>query len=619
MIRPSARALFRTLSVGAAAALLAAPAALACQDETGAPAAAQVHPPVPADWPPDVEWIGQAPPDPLALAAHPEQFAKLLEEQGLGVDIASRTVTARGGTLHDVKSLGYPIEYVLVTDRGRTHEALFVLKSRPSILDACLRAVGLRPGTPMRFRMKDDGPTPEEEAAGESPWEAVPSSGPLVSITIAWTDDTGVPRQGSLESMLVDSRTREALPERDWTYVGGRFGPLRQKDKVVQTHVTDLAGNVVAIYLTGDGLCLFERNSLDGIDDSLYSINPATAPPRGTPVTIVFTPTGQEVAPPPPPPTLDVVAGALGSQLDAALAEAAAKGFSGAVHVSRGGQTVLEKGYGSTALERGSPITGATVFPLDALSRRVVAAAVLRAGAAGTLALDAPLTQAVHNVPVDKIDFTPRLLLEQRSGLPFRVRAAGSIDRDTALRALLDGPLLAPPGTSCLPSDAGYALLVATLEDAAEDTWRGYLGEHVFNAARMTGADLCGEPRWEEARLALGDQGREDLGTPALTIPDWMTLASHGVVASARDLGRFERWLDAESAAFAPPCDAELEPWRVVTGTHGRCLRASGQAPGFQAELRRWLDEDTVLIVLANVPQPAVTDTLEALLFAEPR
>ncbi|HZL98878.1 MAG TPA: serine hydrolase, partial [Planctomycetota bacterium] len=596
---------------------LAWPARSAGQD-AAAPAApaAQVHPPVPADWPADAEWIGEPPPDPLALAADPERFAALLEQQGLGLDLATRTVRARGGTLHDGQSLEYPIEYVLVTDRGRTHEAAFVIRARPSILDACLRAVGLRPGSPLLFRLKDEPPSDEELAAGVSPWEPVPGSGPLVAITIAWTDDAGVPRQASLESLLVDARTRTALPERGWIYVGGRLGPLRQGRTVVQTHVTDLAGDVVAVYLDGGGRCLFERNSLEGLDDSLCSLNPATMPPRGTPVTILFRPTGQDVPPPPPPPSLEVVAGELGSRLDAALSAAAAQGFSGAVHVARGGQTVLEKGYGTTAVERGAPITGGTVFPLGALSRRIAAAAVLRAAAARTLDLDARLNTIVRNVPLDKVDVTPRLLLEQRSGLPAQVAEAESVDRALALRAVLDADLATLPGSACLPSEAGEALLVAALEDAAEDTWRGYLGEHVFEPARMTASDLCGEPRWEELRLARGDQGRGGLRTPALELPDWPELAARGIVSSARDLGRFERWLDGESAAFAPPCDSEEAPWRVVSGEHGRCLVASGSAPGFSAELRRWLDEDAVLVVLANVEQPQVVAELGELLLA---
>jgi hypothetical protein len=599
-------------------AVVAAPAPVAAPINSAPPATdADSHPPVPAGWPPGAQWLGDPPPDPLALAADPAAFAAALEEQGLGLDLEGRTVSARGGALHDRKSLDYPIEYVLVTDRGRTHEALFVLKARPSVLDSCLHAIGLKPGTPMRFRLQEPPPTDEELAAGASPWEPVPASGPLVSITIAWTDDAGVPRRASLESLLVDTRTGQPLPELDWIYTGGRFGPLRQGRDVVQAHVTDLAGNVVAIYLDGSGQCLFERNSLEGLDDSLYSINPDTAPSRGTPVTIVFAPTGQEVAPPPPPPSEVVVAGELGARLDAALREAESRGFSGAVHVSRGGQTVLERGYGLTAAEGGAPITGATVFPLGGLSRRVLAAAVLRAGAAGTLDLDAPINAVVRNVPTDKVDLTARLLLEQRSGLPAQVPGTETVDRDLALRTMLDAPLADRPGARCLPSAAGDALLVATLEEAADDTWRGYLGEHVLGAARMTGSDLCGEPRWEDVRLARGDQGLGGRGSPALEFPDWPVLASRGLAACARDLGRFERWLDADSAAFAPPCDEEPERWRLVTGPHGRCLVAVGRAPGFSAELRRWLDADTVLIVLANVEQPAVADELEVLLFAD--
>src|SRR6185295_9908199 len=147
-------------------------------------------------------------------------------------------------------------------------------------------------------------------------------------------------------------------------------------------------------------------------------------------------------------------------------------GFSGAVHVARGGQTVLEKGYGATAAERGAPITGATVFPLGLLSRRILAAAVLRAGADGKLALDARINTILRNVPVDKVDLTARQLLEQRSGLPASVQPAASIDRTLALRAIMDAALVAAPGERCLPREAGDALLVATLEDAAEDTWR---------------------------------------------------------------------------------------------------------------------------------------------------
>ena len=47
---------------------------------------------------------------------------------------------------------------------------------------------------------------------------------------------------------------------------------------------------MVAIYLSGMASCLFERNSLDGLDglDGLYTLNPETSPPRGTPITLTI-------------------------------------------------------------------------------------------------------------------------------------------------------------------------------------------------------------------------------------------------------------------------------------------------------------------------------------------
>ena len=112
-----------------------------------------------------------------AVPAHPEAFEELLTEQGLSLDLEAGVISARGGTLHDAQSLGYPIEYLMVTDRGRTHEALFVMKAQPSVLDACFRALGLVPGHSMRWVMSDPQPPREAVEAGEaSPWEAVPGS-----------------------------------------------------------------------------------------------------------------------------------------------------------------------------------------------------------------------------------------------------------------------------------------------------------------------------------------------------------------------------------------------------------------------------------------------------------
>jgi CubicO group peptidase (beta-lactamase class C family) len=636
------------------AVLLLVAAGLCCAHRAEAQDAAPGPVEVPA--PADVHWLEAPPPSARALAEHPEDHAALLEEQGLVLDLEQRSVSARGGTLHDTESLGYPIEYVLVTDRGRTHEALLVMNARPSVLDACLRAVGLAPGAPMRFRMREEPgepPAPGDadarpgddaggdagdasggeaadgadgdphaadagDAAADAPeWDAVPASGPLVSIEVAWTDDTGRPHRVSLESLLTDVRTGEALPERDWVYVGGRYGPLRQGREIVQVHVADLNGNVVAIYLDGQGLCLFERNSLEGVDDSLYTIHPGNAPKRGTPVTIIFTATGGHVAPPPPTRD-DVLEGPLAEALDGLLLEAQAGGFGGVVQVEQGGRTLLRKAYGSLA-PGGAPMPTDAVFPVGPVGRRLIVAAALAAAEGGAFSLDDLLARHVRDVPPDKAGVRLRHLLEDTSGYPARVEGADTIDRARALAALLAEPLVEAPGERCLPSEAGYALLLIALEEAAEDVWRGLLGERVLLPARMVDTGQWGEPRWDGSRLARGatvrDGRRLDAGTPAERLPTWLEQGAGAIVTSVRDLVRFERALargalPVAAAAFAPACAPADGAWRVDDGEGGPCLVLAGRRGGFACELRHWREADLLLVLASNVEAPDVVPAL---------
>ncbi|MGQ0552396.1 MAG: serine hydrolase, partial [Planctomycetota bacterium] len=396
--------------------------------------------------PPVVEWVGAVPPEAAELHAHPERFTELLESQGLLLDLSSRSVTARGGALHDAASLSYPVEYVLVTERGKTHEALFVLKAQPSLLDACLRAIGLHPGVPMRYVLRDPPPSAAEQEAGVSPWEPLPAYGPIVSIDVAWTDDTGAPRRAPLDSLLEDVRTGEALAEAGWVFVGSRYGPLRQGQRVVQTHLPDLTGNIVATYLTGEGTSLFERNSLEGIDDSLYTLHAGQAPARGTPVSLIFRATGRSTEAPPPERSDAVVLGERGERLDHWLSALVPWGFSGVVLVKEAGNVVLHQAYGLADRRTALPMSTASVFPWSAVAQEMVAVAVLQLVQRGALGLDDSLVRHLRHVPDDKAAITVRQLLEHRSGLPADVAGAATIGRAEALRALLAAPLVFPPG-----------------------------------------------------------------------------------------------------------------------------------------------------------------------------
>jgi len=293
--------------------LAAAPAAAARQDtpQAEAPQAeAPPQPPLDADGLPDpafwaysegdhaADWLDKPLPDAADIRARPAAWAPVLEGHGLHLDLEHQVVALKGATIHDARTLGYPIEYLVVTEMGSTHEALVLVRAQPSLLDACLKAAGLRPGQPTRFRLKEPPPSEEELASGRvSPWLITPASGPLLSIAMTWTDDGGLRHEQSLESLLVDARTGEVLADLGWIYTGSDFAEYRRGLGHRRWFKADVEGDVVAIYLAGLEVCLFERNSLEGLVDGFYFPHPERLPAPGTPVTLVFSPTGGVVEP----------------------------------------------------------------------------------------------------------------------------------------------------------------------------------------------------------------------------------------------------------------------------------------------------------------------------------
>jgi hypothetical protein len=222
----------------------------------------------------------------------------MLATHGVALDLERRSVAVRGATIHDLRSLGYPIEYPLVTEDGKTHEAVVLVRAQPSVLDACLKALGLQPGASTALVEKDPLPPPEAIESGEvSPYLLVPGHGPLVDIRVTWTDDDGRPHDEALESLLVDMNDGRPLEPLGWIYTGSSRGRYRQGSQAVEWFKADVEGDVCAIYLEGLDVCLFERNSLDGLSYAPYTLNADTIPARATSVTLHLVPRDESVPP----------------------------------------------------------------------------------------------------------------------------------------------------------------------------------------------------------------------------------------------------------------------------------------------------------------------------------
>ncbi len=211
-----------------------------------------------------------------------------LAKEGVRIDFARKQVLVKGAILLDRMNSNYPIEYLLVTGGGYTHEAFGIVRATPSKLNAAFLALGLAPGKTVQFEKKEPPPPMEKLISGEeSEVNVIPPSGPVVDILLRWTDEKGDHYQ-PIEDMIRYLTNGKSLPRRGFCFVGSRFARLVIGTNREERYMADVEGNVVSLYLSGNGNCLFDMNSDEGLEAYLYDINPDTAPKRGTTVDFVF-------------------------------------------------------------------------------------------------------------------------------------------------------------------------------------------------------------------------------------------------------------------------------------------------------------------------------------------
>ena len=152
-----------------------------------------------------------------------------------------------------------------------------------------------------------------------------------------------------------------------------------------------------------------------------------------------------------------LVRAGMGAQIDEYLRRAVPFGLAGAILVARGDTVILHQGYGMADRERGLPVTTETVFDAVSVTKQFTAAAILRLGEQGKLALTDSLGHFFPEVPPDKAGITVHYLLTHSAGL--RNIVAGDytpISRDSLVQAVLAAPASWKPGARSGYSNSCY-------------------------------------------------------------------------------------------------------------------------------------------------------------------
>jgi CubicO group peptidase (beta-lactamase class C family) len=160
--------------------------------------------------------------------------------------------------------------------------------------------------------------------------------------------------------------------------------------------------------------------------------------------------------------------------------------FSGVVAVSRAGQPVLARAYGTAHYEASVPVTVETRFLIGSLQKQFTSAAVLLLQERGRLSVDDPLCRYVEPCPAAWEPVRLRHLLTHSSGIP-DIFAVGfgqtrmlPRSHDEIVALFRDQPLQYAPGERFRYNNSGFILLGQIISRAAGMPWTQFMRDSLF-------------------------------------------------------------------------------------------------------------------------------------------
>jgi CubicO group peptidase (beta-lactamase class C family) len=219
-------------------------------------------------------------------------------------------------------------------------------------------------------------------------------------------------------------------------------------------------------------------------------------------------------------------------------------------------------------------------------------------------------------VPPDKRGITLDQLVHHTAGFVYLTGGLfDSISSDSMVRAVLAAPLDFAPGARYQYSNPGYNLLGVIVARASGTSFNDYLRRALLVPAGMTHTAFSDEPeRWTADRRTPSYSTAE--ADPPLYPTGRLpyTTGAGTVVSTAGDLWKWEQALrsgkvlgaKATAKLFAPgpesgPNQRYAGGWQVAKSQRGTTvIMHAGDLGGFNADMRRLVDEHATIVFLSN-------------------
>ncbi len=303
--------------------------------------------------------------------------------------------------------------------------------------------------------------------------------------------------------------------------------------------------------------------------------------------------------------------------LEEYLTRMTAFGFGGAVLVEHDGKIIFQKGYGMANVEKQTPFTIDTPYPINSISKQFTALSILRLEEQGKLKVSDPITKFIKEVPEDKKAITIHQLLTHSAGFGDNYAGANISGRDEAVKAILNQPLIYPIGEKMVYSNDGYELLAAIVEIVSGQPLRDFIRQNLFIPAGMKTAGFRGEGNfWKNEEVSHPYNYFVDNGSPQFDKVDWDGYGSGDMVVSIRDLFKWELSL-RENKVLSPSIKQKMfSPytlfrenwhygygWFIINSDRGTTeyYHGGGDVPrGFTSSYTRYPSEKMTIIIFTN-------------------
>lgn len=328
--------------------------------------------------------------------------------------------------------------------------------------------------------------------------------------------------------------------------------------------------------------------------------------------------------------------------LESALIQAESNGFSGVVLVAEDGKILLEKAIGLRSFENQTPLQTTDIFELASISKQFTAMIVMMCQEKKLLDFD-DLAEKYLDMAYKGI--TIRQLLSHTSGLPDyqaimdahwdKSKVAGNPDILEYLNRYAP-PMIFEPGEKYEYSNTGYVLLASIAEKVSGKDFVDLAEEWIFKPLGMkqTGIRTLEEkaavPNFAAGHLkdSLGNYvNANKFHSSDYTVWLGNRKGPGRVSSSTGDLLKWDQALYTQKLVKKETLEEAFSPAKLNDGTRsyygfgwevepkspfGKMVMHTGDNPGYQTIIVRFIEENKTIIVLNNNYHPDQIKLVEA-------